>query len=159
MKLFLKISTFLILFSSSNLLLADVINIEDAYVREVPPGLPTSASFLVLKNDSDADIALIKVTGDIAKNIELHEHVHNDGMMEMRQVEKISIPAKGETKLQPSGYHIMLIGLNKKIKAGDSVELTLEFDNGTKKTINAEVKKIMQGMMKMDSKMPSHPPS
>jgi copper(I)-binding protein len=157
MKSFFKIATFLVLLLSPSLLLADAITIDDAYVREVPPGLPTSASFLVLKNDSDAEIALIKVTGDIAKNIELHEHVHKDGMMEMRQVEKISIPAKGETKLQPSGYHIMLIGLNKKIKAGDSVELMLEFDNGTKKTINADVKKIMQGMMKMDSKMPVPP--
>ncbi len=124
----------------------DSINIKNAYVREVPPGMPTSASFLTLQNSSDAEISLTKVTGSIAKNIELHEHTHKNGMMEMRQVDKINIPANSSVELKPGGYHIMLIGLTKKIKSGDKVKLTLEFSNETKKEITVEVKKIMQGM-------------
>ncbi len=121
-------------------------SVDNPYVREVPPGQMTSATFLTIKNDSDKDVALIKANSDVAKHVELHEHVHDNGMMKMRQVPKIIIPAKGETVLKPGGYHIMLIGLNRKIKAGDIVDLTLEFDNGDKKPIKAEVKKIMQGM-------------
>lgn len=123
------------------------ISVDDPYVREVPPGVPTSASFLILKNDSDKEIALIKATSDVAKDVELHEHVHKDGMMEMRQVQKISVPANGTTALKPGGYHIMLIGLTRKIKSGDVVDLALEFDDGSKQAIKAEVKKIMKGMM------------
>lgn len=121
-------------------------SVDNPYVREVPPGQMTSATFLTIKNDTDKDIALIKANSDVAKHVELHEHVHENGMMKMRQVPKIMIPAKGETVLKPGGYHIMLIGLNRKIKAGDIVDLTLEFDNGDKQPIKAEVKKIMQGM-------------
>lgn len=125
---------------------SNIINIKNAYVREVPPGMPTSASFLTLQNVSDSEISLTKVTGNIAKNIELHEHTHKNGMMEMRQVDKISIPANSSVELKPGGYHIMLIGLTKKIKSGDKVKLTLEFSNDTKKEITVEVKNIMQGM-------------
>jgi len=139
--------------------LTNSINIEDAYIREVPPGLPTSAMFLVLKNNSADDIALIKITGDIAKNIELHQHLHKNGMMEMRQVEKINIPAKGETKLEPGGHHIMLIGLTTRLKAGDSTQLTFEFNNGTQKTIDVVVKKIMQGMRTKNTDAPAPIPT
>jgi len=153
MKRFLSLSALLItFFLTSNQLFADTITINNSYVREVPPGVPSSASFLTLTNSGDTDIALTKVTGDIAKNIELHEHVHKDGMMEMRQVAKISIKAKGTTELKPGGFHIMLIGLNRSLKSGDEVVLTLEFDDGTQQTIKPTVKKVMQGMMMKDGK-------
>jgi len=147
MKQFNKLVLTLCLFLMAGLSFAKGISVDDPYVREVPPGQMTSASFLILKNASDKEIALIKATSDVAKNVELHEHVHEDGMMKMRQVPKIVIPANGETILKPGGYHIMLIGLTRKIKAGDIIDIELEYDNGDKQTIKAEVKKIMQGMM------------
>lgn len=148
------------LFLFSGLASAKGISVDSPYVREVPPGQMTSASFLILKNDSAKNIALIKASSDVAKNVELHEHVHEGGMMKMRQVKQIDVAANSATSLKPGGYHIMLIGLTRKIKAGDRVNINLEFDNGDKKTIKAEVKKIMQGMMmnkmaKMD-KIKSH---
>ena len=125
------------------------ISIENAYVREVPPSVPTSASFLTLSNNSDREVALIKATSEVAENVELHEHTHNNGMMEMRQVQEIIIPAKGTTVLKPGGFHIMLIGLTRKIAAGDTVEISLEFDDGSKKEIEVQVKQIMNSMKKM----------
>jgi len=142
-----------LLFSACLLLLANLsfakgVSVDEPYVREVPPGQMISATFMTLKNDTDKDIALIKASSDVAKNVELHEHVHEGGMMKMRQVPKIIIPAHGITELKPGGYHIMLIGLQRKIKSGDKVTLNLEFDNGNKETITATVKKVMMGMMK-----------
>jgi len=108
-----------------------------------------SASFMMLKNDTNKEVALIKASSDVAKTVELHEHVHDGGMMKMRQVPKIVIPANGVTPLKPGGYHIMLIGLTRKIKAGDKINLTLDFDNGDQEKITATVKKIMMGMKGM----------
>ncbi len=133
---------------SSTLTFARDLSIVAPYVREVPPGLTTSASFLTIINESEQDISLIKASSDVAKHVELHEHVHDNGMMKMRQVKTIKIPAHGKTVLKPGGYHIMLIGLTRKIKAGDWVDLTLEFSNAQQQTIKAEVKKIIQGMKK-----------
>lgn len=147
--------TFLLagLLLSSGITFAKGLSIEEPYVREVPPGQMISASFMTLKNDNDKEIALIKASSDVAKTVELHEHVHEGGMMKMRLVPKISIPAKGTRSLKPGGYHIMLIGLQRKIKAGDKVTINLEFDNGDEEAITATVKKIMAGMMKTKMKM------
>ncbi len=145
-----------LLLLTTSLSFAADISIDNPYVREVPPGQQISASFMTLKNNTDADIALIKASSDVAKTVELHEHVHKDGMMQMRQVPKIVIPAHGETALKPGGFHIMLIGLQRKIKAGDKVNLSLEFDNGSKETVTATVKKIMMGMMKGGMKGMNH---
>jgi copper(I)-binding protein len=148
MKLTIQSLLALVLLMLSSLSLAAGITIEDPYVRAIPPGSTISASFLTLKNTSDKDIALVKAVSDIAENVELHEHVHENGMMKMRQVPRINIAAKSETALKPGGYHIMLIGLKKTIQPGDIIDMTLEFDNGDKQAIKAEVKKIAMGMMK-----------
>lgn len=150
MKLHIQSLLAVMLLTVSNLLFASSIVVDAPYVRAIAPGQTISAAFMVLKNDSDEDIDLVKASSDIATSVELHEHVHEDGMMKMRQVPKISIAAKGETELKPGGYHIMLIDLKKAIKPDDIINLTLEFSDGTKQTITAKVKKTVMGMMKKE---------
>jgi len=125
MKAISKILAVAVLLLTSSLSFAKGMSVDNPYVREVPPGQMISASFMTLKNASDKEVALIKASSDVAKNVELHEHVHEDGMMKMRQVPKIVIPANGVTVLKPGGYHIMLIGLQRKIKAGDKIDINL----------------------------------
>ncbi|PLY07067.1 MAG: hypothetical protein C0625_07690 [Arcobacter sp.] len=132
-------------------LLASQIEIKDAYVRATPPNLPNSAAFMKVVNHSDKDIAIIKARSTISKTVELHTHDMSDGIMKMYQVPEIIIPAKGETLLQPSGFHIMIIGLNQALKEGEKVKLEINFSNGESKIIEAPIKSVMDGMMnKMD---------
>lgn len=126
---------------------AQSIDVTGAYVREVPPNMPNSAAFMTLANHSDAPVSLLSATANVSNVVELHEHVNVDGMMQMRQIPKIDIPAQGATVLQPGGLHVMLIGLKQKLKAGEQVPVTLNFSNGETVTIEAPVKKIA-GMMK-----------
>lgn len=128
---------------------ADSLTIVDPYVRAVPPGQSVSACFMSIKNSSATAHAIVKASSDISKVVELHTHTHENGMMMMRQVEKMDIPANGETTLQPGGLHIMLIGLHNELKLDQKVSITLEFEDGSKKEISAPVRKIMmKGMMK-----------
>jgi copper(I)-binding protein len=136
-------------------LFASEIEVKDAYVRATPPGLPNSAAFMSVENNTDKDISIIKATSEVSKVVELHTHSMKDGVMKMYQVPKIDVPAKGVTTLKPGGFHVMLIGLHKPLKVGEEVTLTLEFSNGESKTITAPVKTVMGGMMnnKMNNKM------
>lgn len=128
---------------------AESMTIVDPYVRAVPPGQTVSACFMKLKNTSATAHAVVKASSDVSKVVELHTHTHENGMMMMRQVEKMDIPANRETTLQPGGLHIMLIGLHNELKLDQKVSLTLEFEDGSKKEISAPVRKIMmKGMMK-----------
>lgn len=62
------------------------------------------------------------------------------GMMSMRPVSSIELPAGKTVKLEPGGYHIMLIGLVNPLEEGKSIEVTLTFENAPKQTLTAPVR-------------------
>lgn len=124
---------------------APAISIQDAYVRAVPPGQANSAAFMVITNEGEQDRALVAAASDVAEAVELHTHTMDDGVMRMRQVERIALPAGETVTLEPGGLHVMLIGLTKDLKPGDSVALTLSFDDGSEQSLTLPVKKIMAG--------------
>ena len=49
--------------------------------------------------------------------------------MQMQQVDGIDVPAGGETTLEPGGLHVMLIGVDTELAEGDTVDVTLGFEN------------------------------
>jgi copper(I)-binding protein len=139
----------LVLMSACTAALADgAVSVKDAYVRAVPPGQPNSASFMMLNNSSDQDRALVAAKSPAAKVVELHTHTMVDGMMQMRQVPQIDLPAGKMVELKPGGLHVMMIGLTQDLKPGSSVPVTLTFDDGSETTIEAPVKKVQMKMMK-----------
>ncbi len=144
-KSLLKQSCILASLSLSSIALAEV-SVEDAYARAVPPGQMNSASFMTLKNSEAKDVALVSGTSSVAKAVELHNHISEDGVMKMRQVKQINIPATGSTTLQPGGLHVMLIGLTQDLAEGQEIDLKLEFSDGSNQMLNIPVKKVMNGM-------------
>ena len=128
---------------------ADAVEPVDAYVRAVPPVSQTSAAFMTLKNSGDAAHAVVAARSPAAQIVELHTHIMgDDGMHRMREVEKIEVPAGGQAELQPGGLHVMLINLNGPLEPGNSVELTLVYDDGSEETLTAPVKSVGETMMK-----------
>ncbi len=132
---------------AATLLVAGDIKVENPFAKEVAPNMKNSAAFMTIKNTSDKKISLVTARNDSSAITELHTHGKKDGMMVMYKVEKIEIPAHGEALLKPMGLHVMLIGLNKQLKEGDTVNIELVFDNGESVKVAAPVKKL-QGMMK-----------
>lgn len=127
---------------ASHFALADV-NVESAYVRAVPPGQMNSAAFMQLKNEGPEDISLVAAKSQAAKNVELHTHTQDNGVMRMRQVSEISLPAGEAITLQPGGMHIMLIGLTQNLAAGENISLSLEFSDGSQQALEVPVEAIM----------------
>ncbi len=119
------------------------IEVEQPYVREVPPGAMATGSFMTLTNMSDHDIELVNAKSNAAKKVELHTHIHDDGVMKMRQIPSIKVPADGQAHLKPGGLHIMLIGLKNTLKASQTIDMTLVFKDGSKKSISVPVKSVM----------------
>jgi len=124
---------------------ADLI-ITDAYARESPPGTSNSAVFMTLDNPGDQLLTLISAGSDVAQRVELHNHVMVDDMMQMRRVEAIRVEPHQQTQLKPGGLHVMLLGLQRPLKQGESIILTLTFANGEQQQLSVPVKKVMAGM-------------
>lgn len=130
---------------------ADNVTAGDPYVRLAPPGQMVTGAFLVLKNNDDKDHKVVKAESSASKVSELHTHTMDGGMMKMRQVKEIEIKAKGETALKPGGLHIMLIDLKQPLKEGENVAISVTFEDGSSKKIDAQVRKPQAAMaMPMD---------
>lgn len=143
----MKTIRLLALLASGALALWGGVTVENPYVREVPPGMQNSAAFMTLVNDGEEEAVLVKARSRVSKVVELHTHTMEGGQMVMRQIPRITVPAKGSTELKPGGLHIMLIGLKQPIAQGDEVALDLYFSDGTQASVTAPVKKVMGGMM------------
>jgi len=125
---------------------ADDIQVKGGYTRAVPPGQNNSAAFLSLTNVGDAEHALVAVESGASKIAELHSHLMEDGMMKMRRVEKIDLPPGARVALEPGGLHIMLIDLTKQLSPGENVEITLVFEDGSRKMLPTPVKTVQESM-------------
>jgi len=119
------------------------------YVRMVPPGTPTSGAFMTIRNTGNTDRKLLKADSPAAKTVELHTHINDNGMMKMRPVKEIEVKAHGQAELKPGSHHIMLIDLKRTLKEGETVPLTLTFDDGSTRKIDAPIKRP-QAMLQME---------
>lgn len=118
---------------------ADQVVVQDPYVRLAPPNAPATGAFMVIKNNGDKDIKVVKAENAASKVTELHNHLNEGGVMKMRPVQSVDIKAKGEAVLKPGGLHVMLIDLKAAMKEGDIVPITFTFDDGSTKKVDAKV--------------------
>ncbi len=102
------------------------LTVEDARARILLPSRP-GAAWLTIRNAGEAD-RLVGAESPAAERIELHTHIHEGGVMMMRKVESVEVPASGAAALEPGGDHLMLFGLKAGLKAGDRFPLTLWFE-------------------------------
>ena len=123
--------------------LARALEVEDAYVRGMPPGQSTTAAFMTLHNTGAQAVNLIGGSSPVADKVEVHEHSHVDGMMRMRQVAQLELPAGESVALRPGGYHLMFFGLKQVLSEGDSVELVLQFSSGEEQVLNLPVYSVL----------------
>ncbi len=117
------------------------ITVEDPWIAEAPPTAMALASFMTLENGDDADRKLVRAEAPGFDRVELHRSVEVDGVHQMKRQDAIRIPANGSATLEPGGYHVMLIGVQEPMSAGDEVPLTLVFDEGEEITVTVPVKK------------------
>ena len=122
---------------------ADHVSVQEPYVRLAPPNAPATGAFMVIRNNGDKDIKVLKADNPASKVTELHTHLNEGGVMKMRPVQAIDIKAKGEAALKPGSLHIMMIDLKAPMKEGDVVPITLTFDDGSSKKVDAKVVRPM----------------
>lgn len=104
-------------------LAAETISVKNAWVRATVPGQNTAGAYMELTCQTRC--ALLAVESPVAEKAELHTMSMDGGVMRMRQLSKIDLPAKKSVKLDPGGLHVMLINVKQPLKDGDKVPLTL----------------------------------
>ncbi|MEM9901509.1 MAG: copper chaperone PCu(A)C [Pseudomonadota bacterium] len=110
--------------------LAGGIVIEDAYARASSPNAMAGAAFMMIRNTGETDDRLVAASSGISQRVELHTHIEDaGGVMRMVEIEDGIPVLAGETvMLKRGGLHVMFMGLNGSMVHGESVDVTLTFE-------------------------------
>ena len=122
---------------------ATQVTIDKPFARSAMQHQRNSAVFMQIRNPGAA-ATIINATSAASDVVELHTHVNDQGVMRMRRIPEITLPAGARVELKPGGLHVMLIGLRRDLKVGEAVDVTLEFNDGSRKSVTAPVHKVMR---------------
>ena len=114
--------------------------ISDVWVRATVPGGSVTGAYMQIR--SATPLKLVKIDSPAARLIELHESKMTDGVMEMKALDGVDIPAGKRVALKPGGMHVMMMKIAKPIVVGDNVPLTLTFIGADKKTFQIKVNAV-----------------
>lgn len=117
---------------------AATVRIADALCRPTPNGRDMTGCYLTLT--ASADDRLVSVASSAAGEGEIHEMKTENGMMSMAELtEGLPLPAGQAVSLAPGGNHIMLMGLTRPLAEGETVVMTLTFENAPSAEVTARV--------------------
>jgi len=125
---------------------ADKVTVTEPVARETAPGQTNTAIYLTLNNADTKAHQLVNATSPAAKQIQLHRSLQEKDKVAMLRLNDVMLPAQANTKFMPNGLHIMLLGLNQSIKAGEKISLTLIFEDGSYHTLDVVVQNMTQTM-------------
>ncbi len=153
--------------SSSTTEATEGVSVTDVWSRATAEGATTGVVYLTLESPVDDALVSASVPEPVATMAQLHETTSDDsamsgsddmstemdsemsedtsdtmagGMMGMREVTSIPIPAGDSVTLEPGGYHIMLMGLAGPLEDGQTFDVTLTFETAPAQTVTATVR-------------------
>lgn len=113
--------------SASTTVEGEGIAVEGSWARPAGEGR-MSAGYFLISNFDDVPDTLNGISSNIARYTEIHESFENEnGMMGMREIPELVIPAQSTITFEPGGLHIMFIQLTESLSDGQEIELTLHF--------------------------------
>lgn len=105
------------------------VQLTQAWIRWLPANLP-AAGYAVIQNDGSQTLRLVGAASPDYGQVMLHRSQEVHGVDRMSMVASLAIPAHGQVKLSPGGYHLMLSDARHPIQPGERVTIILHFANG-----------------------------
>jgi copper(I)-binding protein len=125
---------------------SEAIEVSDAWARATVPGQKVAGAYMKIRSPFDSK--LVAVASQAAQSVEIHSMSLEGGMMQMRRLEELRLPANEPVSLEPTGFHLMLLDLKKPLNRGEKLPLVLTFEreNNSKQTltVSADVRESGQ---------------
>lgn len=120
------------------------VSVSEAWVRATVAQQKATGAFMQLQSVQDA--RLVAAQSSVAAVVEIHEMAMEGGVMKMRAVKDLLLPAGQKVALKPGGYHVMLMDLKKPIAVGEAVPLTLVVQGKDGQRQSLQVQATARGM-------------
>jgi len=117
------------------------VSVRDAWVRETPPGVAMMAGYMALRNNTSQSQVLVAASSPGFETVMIHRTIVKDGMTGMVHASQIELTPSASLIFTPGGYHLMLMNPKRTLRAGDRVDINLEFRSGLRLPVSFEVRK------------------
>jgi|SRR5882672_581903 len=117
------------------------VSVRDAWVREAPPGVAMMAGYMVLRNNTSRSQVLVAARSSGFETVMIHRTMVKEGLTGMEHAPKIELLPNASLLFAPGGYHLMLLNPKRTLRAGDRVDISLEFRGGLVIPVAYEVRK------------------
>lgn len=135
---------------------AVTVTVSNAWARATVPGQQVAGAYLEISSIESA--ALVGANSPVAKKVEIHVMSMQAGMMSMRQIDRLELPAGKSVTLAPGGYHLMLTRLKQPLKKGDSVPLRLTIQGKNKARSVVKINAAVRGITDTDADTDANAP-
>jgi copper(I)-binding protein len=106
------------------------VTVRDAWTRATVPGQTVAGVYFDIQ--SSAEAKLVGVQTDLTDAAEIHLMRMQDGVMRMRAVSAVDLPAGKTVNFKPGGYHVMLFDLPRQLQAGEQFPLELVVEDANR---------------------------
>jgi copper(I)-binding protein len=107
---------------------ADGLELRDPWIRAAPPSAQALAGYVELANTGSMPMRVTAASSPDFGAVELHEMRMDGGVMRMRALDVIELPAGGSVRLAPGGNHLMLMRPARGLRGGDRVAIVFEVE-------------------------------
>lgn len=121
---------------------ADLVRISEPWAKATVPGQKVGGVYMNIV--AGENLRLIEVKSPAAEVAEVHQMKMEQGMMRMRAVPFLDLPAGKTVKLEPGGYHVMLFDIKQSLVAGQRLKLELTVEDASRRkhrvVVEAEIR-------------------
>jgi periplasmic copper chaperone A len=147
-----RVNRFLLYFLSLSALLVSgcsgpaELKVNDAVVKLSPVDANPSALYFTVHGGT-GDVELLRVTSRSVIRAEMHDTVSDPktGMLTMKPIERVRVPAKGKVEFRRGGKHVMLFGINRPARQMEEMDVEFVFSSGDRILVTAPIEKIAAG--------------
>lgn len=108
------------------------LRLDAPWLRATPPGVTAAAAYARFDNPGDSARRIVGVETAVAAQAGFHSMQHEGGMMQMREMADLTVPAHGSALLAPGANHLMLMGLKRPLAVGETAAIVFVLDDGTR---------------------------
>lgn len=138
MKTTAKLFTTALALGLSSLVMAQGVEVKDAWARATVQGQMATGAFMKLSSKEGS--RLVSASSPVAGVTEVHEMKMDNNVMKMSAVPSLDLPAGKVVELKPGGYHVMLMDLKMPLKKDTTIPMTLVFKDAKGVETKTELK-------------------
>ena len=133
-----KLCATLLAATLSTALWAQIVEVKGAWARATVQGQMATGAFMKLT--AREGTRLVSASSPVAGVTEVHEMSMDNGVMKMRAIPGLDLPAGKAVELKPGGYHVMLMDLKAPLQKDTTIPLTLVFKDAKGVETKTELK-------------------